>query len=308
MLSVVNTLSDQTETAVAINTPLVRRLIETQFPQWTHLPIRKVEPGGWDNRTFLLGETMSVRLPSAAGYAAQVASEQHWLPRLAPQLPLPIPAPLALGKPAEGYPWPWSVYSWLEGETAIEERIGDLGQFATDLASFLAALHRIDTTGGPPAGPQNFFRGGSLTVYDGQTREALRLLEGRIDTTAARAIWEEALATEWRHSPVWVHGDIAWGNLLVKEGKLAAIIDFGSSAIGDPACDLAIAWTLFRKASRDAFRAALPLDAGTWARGRAWTLWKAMITVSGQIGRSAEEIGISTRVIDAVVADYRTGT
>ncbi|MFE0015618.1 aminoglycoside phosphotransferase family protein [Mesorhizobium sp. NPDC059054] len=293
---------------VEIDKALVRRLIDTQFPQWAHLPIRKVEPGGWDNRTFLLGDEMSVRLPSAGGYAAQVASEQHWLPKLAPRLPLPIPAPLALGKPGEGYPWPWSVYGWLEGETASDERIGDLAEFAVDLADFLAALHRIDAAGGPPAGPQNYFRGGRLAVYDGQTREALRLLQGRIDTTTARAIWEEALETEWQHPPVWVHGDIAWGNLLVKGGKLCAVIDFGSSAIGDPACDLAIAWTLFRNESRGAFRSALPLDEGTWTRGRAWTLWKAMITVSGQIGRSAEEIVISANVIDAVLADYRTET
>lgn len=296
-------MSNKSEITVEIDTPLVRRLIRTQFPQWAHLPIRKVEPGGWDNRTFLLGDEMSVRLPSAAGYAAQVASEQHWLPKLAPHLPLPIPVPLAQGSPGEGYPWSWSVYGWLEGETATDERIADLDEFAIDLAGFLAALHRIDTAGGPPAGPQNYFRGASLTVYDTQTREALRLLEGRIDTKTARAIWNEALASEWQRPPVWLHGDIAWGNLLVKEGKLSAVIDFGSSAVGDPACDLAIAWTLFRNGSRKTFRNALPLDAGTWARGRAWTLWKAMITVSGQISRSAEEVTTSARVIDAVLAD-----
>lgn len=298
-------MSDKSEVTPEIDAALVRRLIETQFPQWAHLPVRKVEPGGWDNRTFLLGDEMSVRLPSAAGYAAQVANEQRWLPKLAPQLPLPIPKPLAMGKPGEGYPWSWSIYGWLEGEPATDERIGDFGEFAIDLAGFLAALHRIDAAEGPPAGPQNYFRGGSLTVYDSQTREALRLIEGKIDTKAARAIWEEALATEWQHSPVWVHGDIAWGNLLMKDGKLSAVIDFGSSAIGDPACDLAIAWTLFRNESRRAFRNALPLDDGTWARGRAWTLWKAMITVSGQISRSAEEVALAMRIIDAVFSDYR---
>ena len=298
-------MSGTSEVTVEIDTTLVRRLVGTQFPQWAHLSIRKVEPGGWDNRTFLLGDEMSVRLPSAAGYAAQVTNEQRWLPKLAPHLPLPIPKPLAMGKPGEGYPWSWSVYGWLEGEPATDERIGDLGEFAIDLAGFLAALHRIDAAEGPPAGPQNYFRGGSLTVYDSQTREALRLLEGKIDTKAARTIWEEALATEWQHSPVWVHGDIAWGNLLMKDGKLSAVIDFGSSAIGDPACDLAIAWTLFRDESRRAFRNALPLDDGTWVRGRAWTLWKAMITVSGQISRSAEEVAIAMRIIDAVFSDYR---
>ena len=193
----------------------------------------------------------------------------------------------------------------MEGETATDGRIGDLDEFAVDLAGFLTALHRIDAIDGPAAGPQNYFRGGSLAVYDDQTREAFRLLDGRIDTKTARTLWEEALATRWRHAPVWVHGDIAWGNLLVKDGNLCAVIDFGSSAVGDPACDLAIAWTLFQNGSRRAFRQALPLDTGTWARGRAWTLWKAMITVSGQISRSAEEIRLSERVIDAVLADHR---
>ncbi len=298
-------MSNKAEITVEIDTALVRRLIDTQFPQWAHLPIRKVEPGGWDNRTFLLGEAMSARLPSAAGYAAQVTNEQHWLPRLAPQLPLPIPVPLAEGRPGEGYPWHWSIYGWLEGETATDGRIGDPAEFAVDLAGFLGALHRADATGGPPAGPQNFFRGGALAVYDDQTREAIRLLDGRIDTKTARAVWDEALSTQWQHPPVWVHGDIAWGNLLVKDGKLAAVNHFGSSTVGHPACDLAIAWSQFDRDSRRAFRTALPLDAGTWARGRAWALWKAMITVSGQIARSAEEIAISARIIETVLDDYR---
>lgn len=301
-------MSDTSEITVEIDATLVRRLIDAQFPRWANLPVRKFEPGGWDNRTFLLGDGMSVRLPSAAGYAAQVIREQHWLPRMAPHLPLPIPTPLALGEPGEGYPWPWSIYGWLEGETATDGRIGNVDEFAVDLAGFLTALHRIDAIDGPPAGPQNYFRGGSLTVYDDQTREALRLLDGRIDTKTARALWEEALPTQWRHAPVWVHGDIAWGNLLVKDGKLCAVIDFGSSAVGDPACDLAIAWTLFDNGSRNAFRQALSLDTDTWARGRAWTLWKAMITVSGQISRSAEEIRLSEQVIDAVLADHRAGS
>ncbi len=208
-----------------IDVSLVRRLLAAQFPHWADLPIRPVEVGGIDNRTFHLGAHMTVRLPSAAAYALQVEKEHQWLPRLAPLLPLPIPLPLAKGAPADGYPWQWSVYRWLEGETATVERIADLRQFATALAQFLVALQRIDSAGGPPPGRHNFFRGGPLAVYDAETRQALAALEGKIDTDAASEVWEAALAASWQGSPVWFHGDIAWGNLLVEDGRLSTVID-----------------------------------------------------------------------------------
>ena len=288
-----------------IDASLVRRLVTTQFPQWAHLPISPVELGGWDNRTFHLGDRMTVRLPSAAAYALQVEKEHHWLPRLAPHLPLPIPVPLAMGLPADGYPWHWSVYRWLDGEVASIECIADLRQFAIDLAEFLVALYRIDATGGPAPGPQNFYRGGSLTVYDDETRQAIAALEGAIDTKAATAVWEAALAATWRGSPVWVHGDVAAGNLLVLDGRLSAVIDFGTSGVGDPACDLAIAWTLLAGESRETFRAALPLDDGTWTRGRGWTLWKALITLAALPDANALAASASRRIADHVLAELR---
>ena len=177
-----------------IDASLVGRLIAAQFPQWSGLPIRPVEPGGWDNRTFRLGDHMSVRLPSAAKYAGQVEREHRWLPRLAPLLPLPIPVPLAIGGPTESYPWHWSVYRWLEGESATVGRIRNLKEFATALARFLTALGQIDTAGGPTPGPRNFFRGGSLAVYDSEVRQAITALDGKIDADAVGAAWEAALA------------------------------------------------------------------------------------------------------------------
>lgn len=289
---------------IHIDVSLVRRLIATQFPQWKDLPVQPVKVGGWDNRTFHLGDQMLVRMPSAEAYATKVEKEQKWLPRLAPFLPLPIPTPLAMGKPGEGYPWPWSVYSWIEGETASIEPIADLCQFATALAEFLTALQRINTTGGPMAGPHNFYRGGPLSTYDAETRQAILILGNEIDTKLVTAIWDTALASTWTALPVWVHGDVSTGNLLVKEGKLSAVIDFGGLGTGDPACDLAIAWTLFKGKSREAFCAALPLDTATWARGRGWTLWKALIVYAGLPGTNSLERGNSKRIIEEILADY----
>jgi aminoglycoside phosphotransferase (APT) family kinase protein len=275
-----------------------------QFSKWANLPIRSVEFDGHDNRTFHLGEHMLVRLPSSAKYAQQVEKEHKWLPKLAPFLPLPIPVPLAMGVPADGYPWHWSVYQWLEGEIATIERIVDLQQFAITLAQFLVALQQIDTTYGPVPGAHNFFRGGSLTVYDRETRQAIIDLNNKIDVEAVTVLWEEAIATTWQNSPVWVHGDVSAGNLLVKDGKLSAVIDFGSSAIGDPACDLSIAWTLFSGESRQAFRAALSVDDTTWARGRGWTLWKALITLAKSCELDLpEEVKRSQRIIDEVLGE-----
>lgn len=287
-----------------IDVSLVSRLVAAQFPQWAQLPIRPVRVSGWDNRTFRLGEEMSVRLPSAEGYVLQVEKEQRWLPELAPHLPLPIPVPLAKGAPGEGYPWPWSVYRWLEGEPATEDRIADLRQFATDLARFLNALYRISATEGPPPGPHNFYRGGPLSVYDGETRSALGALSGEIDVDAAREVWDAALGATWYGAPVWVHGDVAWGNLLVREGRLSAVIDFGTLGVGDPSCDLAIAWTLFRGESRKVFRSALGLDEATWARGRGWTLWKALITLAEHLETDPAKAAESRRVLEEVLADY----
>ena len=290
---------------ININASLVRRLIAAQFPQWADLPVRPVDHDGWDNRTFRLGDEMAVRLPSAERYVAQVEKEHAWLPKLAPQLPLAIPTPLAMGRPGAGYPWPWSVYRWLDGEIATKERIVDVRQFATTLAEFLVALYEIDPSGGPPPGAHNFFRGGPVATYDEQTRQAIAALDGKIDTVAVTEVWDAALAARWDGPPVWVHGDVAPGNLLVRDGRLGSVIDFGCSAVGDPACDLVIAWTFLEGEALDAFRSALPLDEGAWARGRGWALWKALIVAAGISKTIAIEARNPRRTIDQVIADHR---
>jgi aminoglycoside phosphotransferase (APT) family kinase protein len=265
----------------AIDAALARRLIEAQFPHWAALPIERVADDGWDNRTFRLGDALSIRLPTGDWYAQQVAKEQRWLPRLAPQLPLPIPAPVAQGEPGDGYPYAWSVYRWLDGEIAERARVDDMPSFGAALARFLAALHAADAAGGPPPGEHNFFRGGPLATYETEALQAIETLGSEIPRDAVLRVWEDAMATTWERPPVWVHGDVAAGNLLVRDGRLAAVLDFGSSGVGDPACDVVIAWTYLDGPGRDAFRAALGLDAATWSRGRGWALWKALITLAG---------------------------
>ena len=258
---------------------LVRSLIAAQFPQWADLSVTPIVPGGWDHFSFRLGDRMVIRLPSAAGYAAQVQKEQIYLPYLAPRLPLPIPDASALGAASADFPHPFGIYGWLEGETTERCKIDDPCRFAEDLAGFLSALYKIDASNGPEAGPHNFYRGGSLVRYDLETRKAIAALKDRIDAEAASKIWEAALSSQWQSPAVWLHGDIAPGNLLITNGALSAVIDFGLMGIGDPACDLAIAWTFLEDNSRRRFHEALPLDRETWQRGRGWALWKCLITL-----------------------------
>jgi aminoglycoside phosphotransferase (APT) family kinase protein len=296
-----------------ITADVAARLVAGQFPQWAALPVVPVKLNGWDNTTFRLGEELSVRLPSTDGTTEQVAKEHRWLPVLAPQLPLPVPVPVALGRPAGEFPRPWSVYRWLAGEPADGERVTDLAGFAASLAGFLATLQAIDTGGGPPAGKHNFFRGGPLATYHEQTQRLISLTAEKIDAGAAAEVWDAAMASTWRRPPVWVHGDVTGSNLLVADGALCAVIDFGGLAVGDPACDLVMAWTFFTGDSAAVFRRGLGLDEATWARGRGWALWKALLMVAEETegrgdGRdAARRFGwryTPRQVIDLVIADH----
>jgi aminoglycoside phosphotransferase (APT) family kinase protein len=288
-----------------IDVLLARRLIDSQFPQWADLPIAAVEFDGWDNRTFRLGPELTVRLPTGDWYAQQVDKEQRWLPVLARQLPLPIPTPVGRGEPDSGFPYPWSVYRWIDGELAAKAHIADLPGFATTLAAFLNALARVDATGGPGPGQHNFYRGGPLATYEDEALDAIDALGDEIPADSVKRVWDDAMSTAWDREPVWFHGDVATGNLLVHDGRLAAVLDFGTSGIGDPACDTVIAWTFFSGASRDRFRAELDVDPDTWSRGRGWGLWKALITLVGHLERDAtEEAARTRREIHEILADY----
>jgi aminoglycoside phosphotransferase (APT) family kinase protein len=292
---------------VDIDVSFVGRLLAAQLPQWAHLPLEPVCSAGTDNAIYRLGDDMAVRLPRIHGATGQVNKEHQWLPKLAPLLPLAIPVPLAKGTPGEGYPWHWSVYRWLEGENVTIERLTDPGQAATELAQFITALQRIDPTGGPPPGPHNFSRGEPLAMRDTRTRAAIATLHGTLDTDAATAAWEAALqAPAWPGPAVWIHGDLQPGNLLARQGRLSAVIDFGGLGVGDPACDLIVAWNLLSAGTRDVFRAALPVDDATWARGRGWALSVGLIALPYYQSTNPVLADISRRAIDEALADHNT--
>ncbi|TCK20553.1 aminoglycoside phosphotransferase family protein [Pseudonocardia endophytica] len=281
---------------------LARRLIVEQFPEWADLPISSVAQQGVDNRTFRLGETLSIRLPSHTRYVAGVDKENRWLPRLAPQLPLPIPTPVATGRPTADFPRPWSVRRWLDGITLTDARGVDQLRLARDLAGFLRALHQADAAGGPPAGEHNFHRGAPLAVYDEQTRRAIAALGTSIDAHALIRMWDVAVESVWQGAPVWLHGDVAPGNLLLNpRGELSAVIDFGTAGVGDPACDLVIAWTVLDRGPRRAFCSLMEPDAAMWARARGWALWKAVITLAD--GRDPAAVHQSSTVVRELSAE-----
>jgi len=254
---------------VWIDVPLVRRLVAAQFPQWAGLPVAPVESAGWDNTIFRLGSELTVRLPRRRVSAEHVGNEHRWLPVLAPQLPLAVPVPLGLGVPGEGYPWHWTVCPWLTGELAALTPVADPGRTATSLAQFIGALQAIDAEGGSV----HEFRGLSLAAHEHNTRAAASVLRSSLDIARLLEVWEAALAVPaWTDQPVWMHGDLHPANLLVADHQLGAVIDFGLLGVGDPACDLMIAWTYLPADSRAVFRGALAVDDAIWSRGRGWAL------------------------------------
>lgn len=262
-----------------VDDDLVRRLIAGQFPQWAGLAVQRWPSGGTVNAIYRLGDDMAVRLPLVQGGAADVAMEREWLPRLAPRLPARIPEVLGAGEPAQGYPWPWSVYRWLAGEHPEAGALSEPVLLAGDLAAFVTAMRAITLPGAPKA-----HRGGPVASLDARTRAAIGELSGipeeNIDCDAVAWVWEQALrAPGWDGPPVWLHADLMPGNLLTDGGRLAAVIDFGCMGAGDPACDLFPAWNLLPGDARQVFRQALAVDDATWIRGRGRTLSQALIAL-----------------------------
>jgi aminoglycoside phosphotransferase (APT) family kinase protein len=282
---------------------LVKRLVNEQFPEYGHLRLVKVVPGGWDNRTFRLGDQLVVRMPSAERYASQVQKEQDWLPVLAHSLDVAIPKPVAHGSPTKDYPYPWSIYEWIKADTADKLKADAFDQFAKDAAGFLSSLQQVESAGAPLAGPP-FYRGCPLKIYDSEAYEAISTLDGVIDGQIAMEIWGEAMSSEWTERPVWFHGDFSPQNILIKDNRLIGVIDFGLSAVGDPACDLVIAWTMLDRASAEIFKRAMNLGLATWARARGWALWKAMKTLAKTADKSSNDAMRQRMIIGRVFNDH----
>ena len=287
----------------SITATLVRKLISSQFPQWQELTVCKVVPGGWDNVTFRLGEELLVRLPSATRYAPQVEKEQRWLPLLSNAILFNIPSPVAMGLPSKDFPWNWSIYKWIPGEVGSKESVFDEITLANDIVQFLTQLHACTTVDAPHPGAHNFYRGGALHVYEDETYSLLRQLDGIIDTDAVGRIFARALKSEWKREPVWVHGDFSASNILVSGSRLKAVIDFGSSAVGDPACDTAIAWTFFGAEARTLLTRKLNLDEATWERGKGWVLWKSMLLLANNLRADQSVVQSSKAIIEQIIVD-----
>ncbi|WP_287044974.1 aminoglycoside phosphotransferase family protein [Herpetosiphon sp.] len=259
-----------------IDHALVQSLLASQFPEWVGLPLQKVDSAGTDNAIYRLGSELAVRLPRIDWAVDQIASDFRWLSWLQAQLPLQIPQPIAQGQPTANYPWPWGIYAWLAGENAINARPNNPEH---GLSQFLHALQKIDAQTGPaPASPTA--RGVSLIQRNAVTRAAITQAHTLLDTEQILAVWDHAIQIEtWAYAPVWIHGDLHAGNLLVIDSNLSAVIDFGALAVGDPACDLLPAWNMFDRQTRLNFRQAMAVDAATWIRGRGWALSVAVIAL-----------------------------
>ena len=283
---------------VEVDCDLVRRLLESQFPQWAELPIDRVPSAGTDNAMFRLGDDLAVRLPRIHWAVDVVEKEQTWLPVLAPHLPLAVPLPVAVGAPDALFPYPWSVVQWLPGELASLDRLNDPTRAAVELAAFVRALRDIDPGGGP-----THRRGDPIRLSDGLVRYGIEHLEGEVDADAVTEAWDRVLlAPDYNGSPVWFHGDLSYLNLIAEGGKVTGVIDWGTCGVGDPAIDSIIAWTLLPSDARRAFRDALDIDDATWTRGRGWVL-EGVFGISYYRETNPTLVGNLIRGIEAVLAD-----
>lgn len=286
---------DEVRTDVA----LVRRLLAAQFPHWADRSLRPFPSLGVDNTLYRLGDDMVVRLPRSAWSGARVDKELRWLPILAPHLTVTIPAPLGSGAPSEEYPWRWSIYRWITGVPLEGDHLADPHRFARELARFIAALRRIDPADGPPL-DQTF------ATRDVQMRATITALRDTIDADEVTATWDTILGLPaWAGPPVWLHGDLAPGNVLLTDNRLGAVIDFAGMGVGDPAIDVRAAWTVLPTDARSTFRAAMPIDDATWARGRGWALAQTLAQLLYYRDTHPALVTNLRRVIRAILADHQ---
>jgi aminoglycoside phosphotransferase (APT) family kinase protein len=290
---------------IAIDEPLVRTLLAEQHPDLAdlqHVALTRIGEG-WDNSLFRLGDDFIVRLPRRAASATLIEHEQQWLPPLSKRLPLPVPVPCRAGRPSSRFPWSWSVVPWLPGQAALFAPPRNLEAMAVALGQFVRALHEP----APPGVPDNPWRGVPVAARTEALRQHLRQLGALVDASAALGLWDRVLsARAWAGPRLWIHGDLHPGNLLVSQGRLSAVIDFGDLTAGDPATDLSAAWIALPRSARAAFRASARgpfnrIDDDTWVRARGWALALGLAYMArskddaamGVLGRTTVEAALS---------------
>ncbi len=286
-----------------VDTSLASKLIRSRFPRWAGLPVRPVASPGTANRLFRLGADMVIRFPRTRAAIEAIGKEMNWLPELSAYFSLQVPEPLDTVEPQDEYPWPWSVYRWLEGEDLWSYPLIDLRQAAETLARFVSELQGIDTGGGPAPGRHNSFRGAPLADRDHLVRRAIRECGNRIDPEAVTREWEIALAQPCSEQGCWTHGDLQPGNLIARNGGIVAVIDFGLLCVGDPAVDLLPAWNLLDRESRQVFRKALQVDEATWSRGRGWAICQSVLALPYYWNRNGIMVDMANRQLGEICPD-----
>jgi aminoglycoside phosphotransferase (APT) family kinase protein len=295
-----------------VDLALVRALVQDQLPAYASLPLTPLAASGSDNALFRLGDELLVRVPRQPGGSRTITREAHWLPVVAPLLPVAVPEVVAVGDPALGYPEHWSVVRWLDGSTPSGPAGGAAGAtLAADLAAVVTALHEAPVPAAALADPElRLYRGLPLVSRDEGTRESIEQCRGisglHLDLDAVLSVWEAAVrlpGSSQAAEPRWHHADLVAENLLLRDGRLAAVLDFGALSVGDPTVDLIVAWDVLDAASREVFRGAVGVDDETWLRGRAWALCLALMTFPYYWDSMPDRCADRLAVARAVLAD-----
>ncbi len=262
-----------------INIEAILESLSINYPQFKNLSIKEVSLQGHDHISYRLGHIYVMRFPSDEAYSTQVIKEAEILPKIAPKLSIEIPRPILLLKPNDLFPYHFSIMRWVDGDVYDKKDIDNF-DLIDKLATILVELRHLPQFEKWLCGQHNFYRGAHISVYEDETRDALEQLTILEDKELLEERLNQALKTEWKDTPVFIHGDIAPNNLLIENRKLVGLIDFGNCGMGDPACDYAIAWTTFNYNERKHFRNLLNVDEGTWLRASVWALWKALIQMN----------------------------
>ncbi len=300
-------MSDHSDARFEVVYNLARTLVDGQFPAWSHLSLKKIDSAGTDHCMYRLGDDLAVRFPNSTSASEQVTKEHSWLPKMT-SFAVAIPKVIGAGGPTNEFPFPWSVTNWMEGYDATANNIVDWLTAAEKLGQFTRAFRSQNTSGAPLAGKHNAFRGTALANLDQIARNAIDALGDLFDMASLLNSWDKALPVPpWAGPPVWIHGDIHAANIIVRNGNVAGIIDFGLMGVGDPACDLALGWSFLPSNARDRFRAAADVDDATWQRGKGWGLYVGVIALSYYRDRNPTLSGIAEKAIQAVIKDSKWG-